>query len=200
MTPELAYLIGFFWADGSISNENGYIIELVAVDCAEVSKVIDRISVPYKTYSRSRANRQPQQSIRITDPLFTNELRKLGMSSYRDQAPLVELIPEEVRSYYYLGFSDGDGNFYYNKEYGLNQYTLSGRYNQDWNYLVKQLGELNIDSKIRRIQGPKSSYSALRFTGRERIRRWTQYLYPKDYEFGLKRKYLAAQTISLGRY
>lgn len=197
MFPSMAYLLGFFWADGyTVRNSFGF--EVVKNDAECVQNVLDVAQQNYSFSDRQRPNRQPQRSIRLhVNQDLVRHLHDIGLVSNRRSSPNLESIPANQLRYFVLGFFDGDGNLYHNERWGLNQCTFSGQYEQDWSYLAAILSDQGIStSQQRMITKAGHKYSCVRFTGLKRIKVFCDYLYPDGFEFGLKRKFDVIRTMT----
>jgi intein-encoded DNA endonuclease-like protein len=70
----------------------------------------------YNLYYRKRENRREQGLINCSSLELSNFLKSNDylIKSVASPTKILLNIPEEFQSYFYLGFSDGDGCFYYN--------------------------------------------------------------------------------------
>ena len=58
ITPELAYWLGFFWADGTINRETGLVIEITKEDGEQLKELFYKI-FPFSISYRERVGRKP---------------------------------------------------------------------------------------------------------------------------------------------
>lgn len=117
---------------------------------------------------------------------------KINKKSVVSPSKILSRIPDKLKSYFFLGFSDRDGCFYKKKNCNKNAYLISGSYEQDWsdfaNLMKKMDCKYGIKKHISKI-GHKSSN--LSFANKKSILSFGQYVY-KTIEYdnvGLKRKY-----------
>ena len=105
---------------------------------------------------------------------------------------ILSKVPDELKSYFFLGFSDGDGCFYTNPNGFCKQYAISGSYEQSWVDFENLMGMKGCNYTIKKTinkNGNKSS--CLRFTNKKSLLSFGEYIY-KTIELdniGLQRKY-----------
>ena len=188
ITPELAYWLGFFWADGTVNREAGLVIEITKDD-GEVLKDIFYKVFPFSISYRNREGRKPQMSFHITDKNVASLLKSLGKypkSSENHEKIFNYLKFEELQLFFLRGLIDGDGNFYLNEKDKYGQFTLASNLNQDWSYLQEFLKDFNPHINVsEKVSG---NSSVLRITGKTNIINFINYLKYDSIEIGLKRK------------
>lgn len=196
-SKEFAYFLGFLWSDGFIERKRT-ILEILEDDAQQIVEDIKRIDfLNICTMKRTRKNRKPQMSIYFCNTSFYDNFQSKHFIDKSQSSPisLIEIIPENLIRYFYLGLIDGDGCFYLHKT--MRQFYITSSYNQDWNHVVNLFKKLNINQyEIRQIQnknGNKSSY--IRVKKYEEIKNLFNYLYPNGYDIGLKRKFLKCKEI-----
>lgn len=191
ITKELAYWLGFFWADGYIKG-NVLIIEIVEEDGLILESLFNSI-FPFKIYKRSRENRKPQMSFSITNKQIASKLTDLGKyphSTESHQKVFDFLDTDELKLYFLRGLIDGDGNFYVNSEYG--QFSITSSINQDWTCLLEYLKEFNPNV---RTENKTNKYSQFRITGKDNLIRFINFLQYNSISVGLTRKEEKAKQI-----
>ena len=188
ITPELAYWLGFFWADGSI-NDKGWIgIEITEEDGENLKDLFTSI-YPFFIHKRARKNKKTQISFSVTDKNISSLLKTLGKyphSCENHKKILNYLKNEDLIKYFLRGLIDGDGNFYINRKHEYAQFTLASSLNQDWSYLEKYLKEFNPS-----ISKEKTNYgnsSILRITGKNNLVNFITFLDCENIKIGLDRK------------
>ena len=77
ITKELAYWIGFFWADGSACSGHSLTIEITEEDGKDLKELFLKI-FPFKISYRKREGRKPQMSFYVTDKEVTDLFYSLG--------------------------------------------------------------------------------------------------------------------------
>lgn len=190
-TKESVYLLGFIWGDGYVSNggTNKQIrIECVSEDIEALKPVLEKTG-KWTYNKRMRLNKKREVTIATTSNkklinfLVENDYKNKSMAT---PEKIWNKIPDEFKKYFILGWIDADGCFYHNNKWNLNQFYLSGSYEQDWTVFEKLLNELNIKYKIQRMKN-KTKYSCIRTTNRKEIKKIGNYIY--DNLIPLKRKH-----------
>ena len=75
---ELAYFLGFFWADGYNLLKNGHcVIEIVEEDMLNIQHIFNKIH-NFTYYRRERTNRKPQSSLSFSDMEITKFFKDMG--------------------------------------------------------------------------------------------------------------------------
>ena len=192
-TPEIAYLLGLLWADGYILLPGRIILECVQKDMVHFKPLFD--ATGNWCYSeRIRAGRQPQASIYTNNGVLAQHLNSKGYypRSACNYEQILDTIPKELHSFFFLGLMDGDGNWYFHEERGLRQASISASINQDWSSVESILTDLGISYSISRsFPHHKSQSSGIRVIGKRNITILGNYLYPNPIavELALPRKY-----------
>ncbi len=190
-TKESVYLLGFIWGDGYINNNgknNQIRIECVSEDIEALKFVLEKTG-KWTYNKRMRVNKKREVTIasasnkELIKFLVENEYKNKSIST---PEKIWNKIPNEFKKYFILGWIDADGCFYHNNKWNLNQFYLSGSYEQDWTIFEKLLNELNVKYKIQRIKN-KTKYSCIRITNRNEIKKMGNYIY--DNLIPLKRKH-----------
>jgi hypothetical protein len=188
-TPESVYILGLLWADGTVNKKtNGFSLECVKED-TDYFYPLFQTTGEYGLYTRERPGRQIQKtivgcSLELSRFLKENDYTKKSLVS---PDKILLNIPEELKQYFFLGWSDGDGNFYF-QENKICQYTMSGTYNQNWNALSRICEKLNINYRTDKfITKLNYKYSSFRICKINDVIKFGNYLY-KDTKIGLRRK------------
>lgn len=190
-TREVAYLLGFIWADGTI-RDNVIVVDCVADDMNVLEPVFDATGKWRKT-EMNRLNKRPSRIFRAYNPTLCEYLGSKGYreKSLRSPVAILESIPQALRSYFWRGYFDGDGCVY-RAPNGTTKVSIAGGYNQDWT-AIKQLGEtLDIAISInRRIQSKTSQSSCALIMTSHHIVTFLEWIY-RGFEtdrIGLSRKH-----------
>ena len=195
LTVELAYWLGFFWADGTINRESSLIIEITQEDGEELKEVFYKV-FPFSIRTRERSGRKPQMTYSVANKLVASLLTTLG--KYPKSAESHEKIfnylkTDELKLYFLRGLIDGDGNFYINDKEHYAQFTLASNINQDWTFLQEYLK--NFNPHIHTSEKNSGKSSILRITGKTNVINFIKYLKYDSDEIGLPRKVKKAQDI-----
>ena len=206
MSKESAYVLGLLWADGSLGNNKNCSIkvEIVKEDLQNLSKIFSATG-KWNYYERVRHNWKPIASYSINNRNFFNFLivNNFDKKSFISPSKIIDIIPENLKHYFFRGLIDGDGCFYINQKQYTYQFTIASSYEQDWSYLENLLKNHDIKYSICKRQsinkktGKTNSSSALRITNKNDIKKFGEFIY-KDYDsdqMGLNRKYKIFEQI-----
>lgn len=184
---ELAYFIGFFWADGyNILKNNSCTIEIVKDDMDDISPIFNKV-FDFAYYTRHRKNRKPQTSLYCSLKCLHDFFIEMGKypKTSESHEKIMNYIPQEFLKYFIRGLFDGDGCFYFNGK--AKQVYISGNHTQDWDYLLQYFSGLGFNFKIKRVKD-KRKYSCIRCTNTKTINNFINWLYDGDDEIYLHRK------------
>jgi|688.fasta_scaffold407090_2 hypothetical protein len=191
ISNELSYILGYLWADASISKKyNSVILECVKEDIDEVLPLFN-IFPKLKLSGRKRENKKDQSSISISIKEFTDFLKDMDYldKSFKSPDKILDIIGNDKMNFFYRGVSDGDGCFYHSKDFKLIHYVVSSSYDQDWDYMINLCRFLNIEKyttdKILNENGHK--HSRFRIINNKDIIKFGDFIYGGEY-FGLSRK------------
>jgi hypothetical protein len=184
--PEVAYILGFLWADGYIVR-NEIRLEILKDDLDHIKPILESIgSWTYSYRDRTRngvktktSGRAVTSNRKLKDFLIENDYDKKSIVS---ADKILSKIPDEIKHYFFRGFVDGDGNIYQPKK----RITLAGSLTQDWTFISKVCGDLKIKHNVYR-KNYKSTSSVVEINGVNAVV-FGNYIFKGD-EFGLKRKY-----------
>jgi hypothetical protein len=183
--PEVAYILGFLWADGYIIR-NEIRLEIVKDDLDHIKPILESIGT--WTYSYRDRNRNGVKTKTSGRAVTSNRKLKEFLAchdydkkSYVSADKILSKIPNELKHYFFRGFVDGDGNIYPPKK----RITLAGSLKQDWGFISKICDELKIKHNIYRNSN-KSTNSVVEINGINGVI-FGNYIF-KGNEFGLKRK------------
>lgn len=189
-TPEFVYILGLLWADGYVDKKSNR----VSIEC--VKDDIDYFFPIFKTTGnfnlteRQRPNRRIQGTISKSSLELSTFLKENDYDSKSLLSPnkILNKIPKNLIHYFYLGWSDGDGCFYYSKTKKIIQFIISGAYDQDWGSLITICNELKIQYRIDRFITKKNhKYSRFLINKNEDILIFGKFIYENTL-IGLPRK------------
>lgn len=158
-TPEVAYILGMIWADGSIrlhvpTRSHSVCVYQNTSDMSDIAKVLDKTG-RWNYYDRHRDGGLPSTTANISNKPLVKYLRKLGYESKATGSAdaVLSTIPDHLKPYWFRGLFDGDGNLYVCRT-GLRKggvrVNISSDYDQDWSYLKKLCERLKIEYGIMR--------------------------------------------------
>jgi hypothetical protein len=197
-SPTFLYILGYIWGDGHIHNggiskTNSLTLEIVKEDGLDIyDKMLSVIN--WNISYRKRNNRKEQICFTICNRILIEFLVSLDFHKKSYSYPIIlDKLNFDMRRYFYLGLSDADGCFYYNKKQYCTQYTISSTYEQDWKHITDIFEYLNIDYKIKKIENVNKNgnihlHSLVLISNKKGVLKFGDYLYSDDF-IGLKRKY-----------
>lgn len=201
-TPEIAYFLGYFWADGHIkraknkndSNIYNFNMTIQKRDYLSIKWILDKIGDWTICFSKSKnPNWQDKAAITTSNKFFFEFLIENDYSIKSQTTPtkILNRIPDHLKHYFWLGFFDGDGCFYICKDHFYGQFCFAGSYMQDWKDLQNLLNNLNIKYSVCRRAFKKGKSSAISFCKQQDCIIFGNYLYSdkKINNIGLNRKY-----------
>ena len=112
-TPDVAYVLGFFTADGSmIKNKRGaHFIEFQITDRDLLMEIRKLLGSNHKITTRKRNNnREISYRLQIGSKEIFNDLLKLGLTPNKSKTIKLLKIPDKYLSHFVRGYFDGDGN------------------------------------------------------------------------------------------
>lgn len=195
----MAYLLGFIWADGNI-DRHMCTINFKTDDFNTIKNVFDCVGKwTYKNYytKDDRCKKLNEMTlVRMYNTIFTRFLKDndYDKKSYISANKILAKVPHNLKSYFFRGLIDGDGCWFYIKEKRNKSLSITSTYEQDWSYFQDILKELNIQkyiiSKIIR-KNINRKHSQLIIGRLEEIKIFGNYIYNNfEYEnIGFNRKY-----------
>jgi len=190
-TSESVYILGLLWADGYINKKSN----AISIECnredIDFFYPIFKETGEYNLYYRHRKNRKEQGIINCSSYELSNFLKDNDYLEKSLLSPnkILSKIPENLIHYFYLGWSDGDGCFYYNTKKTLIQFIISGSYEQDWSSLINICKKLEINYKVDRFMTNKNhKYSRFLIHRNEDILNFGNFIYSGK-NLGLSRKF-----------
>ena len=192
---ELAYWLGFFWADGYIRKDSELIIEITEEDGIMLEPIFMRLA-SFKIYKRSREKRKPQMSFYYRDKNIAKILKSLGKysNSIESHEKILNYIPEKYRNYFIRGLIDGDGCFYTDSKHV--QFSISNNINYNWNYLQNYFNNIyNLNCSIINTKTNNGNSSSIRASGKYNIIEFIKQLYKIKDRIWLPRKYTKCEYI-----
>ncbi len=191
--PFYAYMLGYLWADGHVSKARPQVsMRIVSKDWREIKEKWfesskswnDRVVNP----NELNPNRQEVTDIVIQHQEFHAFLVQNGylFKSGGSAIDIINAIPEQFRRFFWLGYFDGDGCFWFCRT--VAQVTITSCKEQDWSFAEFLTKNCNIHYTIReKIHKGKLTASYLHIQSEANIRRFMDYIY-QGADFGLKRK------------
>lgn len=150
--PEVAYFLGYFWADGYIHYyKSGKIVyHRIAIEVErsdgehlrKIAQTFGKWSAQERSRKRYGIDMKPTMTLAINNPPLYQFLFEHGYDEKSVISPtkIVNHIPESLRPAFWLGFFDGDG-WVLEDRAGLG---FAGSYEQDWSALCDLFKRLEI--------------------------------------------------------
>lgn len=199
---ELAYFLGYFWADGYIRNDKSLVMEIIKEDADDIEHILMTLA-DFTIYERTRPNKKTQKTFfyKGCDDEIADKLISMGKfpKSLKSHKEIIKYIPSCYVNYFIRGLIDGDGNLYISpatSKHHSTQITIAGRSGQDWDYLidfVKSNYNINFRMQNRSYKSYKSS--VIRATDKSKIINFLGKIYEKDDKIYLTRKYNKIKTL-----
>jgi hypothetical protein len=193
--PEMAYFLGFFWADGYIwrdtkSKSKILMLHFLTEDYLTIKEPLHKI-VDWDVRFENIKNRNPSSFLSFRGFDIADFLTSFDYIDRTMKSPerIINHIPENIRHYWFRGYLDGDGFISQNRT----KITFSSGFHQNWNFMIRLCESLNIQKftinhSINKL-GHKNSLFYM--SDLESCCRLIKYIY-KDYDvlkIGLDRKY-----------
>jgi hypothetical protein len=199
-SSEVAYILGFLWADGCISSyRKGH----AEIRCKIIKSDADDIEPTFnKTGNWKKYNYEyPTKKWKPTSTFSTNNkfLYEFLMSmDYNEKSEktadkILGMIPLNLRKYWWRGYFDGDGSIY-TKGKNTSQLILAGSFTQDWNFVKQLFSDIDITNyRINKLISNRGhSSSNVRICAKQEVFSFLNYIYDgREVDgIGLNRKYL----------
>lgn len=197
-TPkELAYFLGFLWADGYVHN-NELRIEITDEDAQDLERIFMKIAT-FKIYKRKRQGRKPQTTFYYKDKQIFDQIVSLGKypNSIESHKKILEYIPEQYHIWFLRGLIDGDGCFYIRsyKNTVSRQFSIASSIDFDWTSLLQKLLQLGLPCTVSTESNGSGSGSHLRCSNSKNIKEFIKILYNEQDGIYLNRKYNKAKEL-----
>lgn len=191
-TPESAYLLGLLWADGCVRKNNYHYnidLSIITKDYKSIAKLFNYFG-KWTIYKRQRKNRQEQTIIKTSNKRLFDFLvsKDYKIKSITSPHKILSIIPDNLKHYWFRGYSDGDGCFCFSKPYNR-RFSFSGDYNTNWRCIRKIFAKYKYILQKRILKKHKNS--TIFIYRKSDILNWGSYLY-KNYtkdHIGYPRKY-----------
>lgn len=154
--PEIAYFLGFYWADGSKPEKSSIRMEIKKSDGENLSEIFNMVGNFKKTYRQRYKDNEvfgkEQIRLRLVDKNFSKFLTECDYDkkSYCSPTKILSKIPENLKHYWWRGYLDGDGCIFAPKK--IKKWGSSvcfwGAISQDWTDLIELCIKLNIFYKV----------------------------------------------------
>lgn len=196
-SPEVAYFLGFFWADGYIHKfKTGSTIcslEIKNSDYLKIKRNIFQLG-QWNILKRKRKNSKNLFCRAYSgDKTLYEFLYNHGYESKSVDSPcqIISKIPEKLKPYFYRGWLDGDGFIQCDKK-SNRAFVFTSSYSQDWKALKDICENLSIKYKIIKMDiKNRCKFSHFRISTNKDCIKFGHFIYYNytAYPIGLTRKY-----------
>lgn len=114
-TPEMAYVLGFFLADGSldVNARGGEYFNFHICDRELLDAIREVLGSTHKISTRKRqGNQNNLYRLQIGSKEMCNDLRKLGVKEQKVHFLSMPPVPNKFLHHFIRGYFDGDGNIW----------------------------------------------------------------------------------------
>jgi len=134
-TPEMAYVLGFFTADGNmIKNKRGaHFISIEIIDLDILEKIREVIGSNHKISIRKKQfPEKDSYRLQVGSKKMFSDLFEMGITPNKSKRILLPKIPQKYFSHFLRGYFDGDGciNFgtYFRKDRNSVKFLLASHF------------------------------------------------------------------------
>ncbi len=198
-SPIISYILGLLWADGYINNKEGQRQVKLTTTFPDAEYFIELFNKTgewskYFHIYKNNPSWRKRCDISTHNELLCNFLQSKDylIKTNASADKILEVIPDNLKHYWFLGLLDGDGCIVVDKKYKCYSIIFCSSYEQNWNYLEKLLNQLNIKFSIHKQLTQKGNSSKVKISNRKDCIKLLDYFY-ENYEkdnIGLKRKHL----------
>lgn len=174
--PEVAYFLGYFWADGFIHNAvyNGIesftlAFEIVSEDADDIMHIMDSLG----NWAKNRRKRAETWKETTTFTTNSKDLYKfLKDNGYDNKSSceptkILEKIPEELKHYFWRGYADGDFSISFGTGSNGAKYKslqFSNTIDCEWTELIKLYKSLGVTNCAPRKEISNCGHSSSKVT------------------------------------
>lgn len=194
--PEVAYFLGYFWADGYLlTSRNELRFEIATEDMDMIKNVMDSLGEWNYNHRQRYVNYKKITSAITSNAKLTNFMidNDYHLKSKVSADKILSKIPDNLKHYFFRGLVDGDGCIRVrdkkNERKGY-EITIAASVNYDWSFTKELFNRLNIRYKIYRKEYNSGGTSTISVYG-ENAKTFGDYIYNgyDNDKIGLPRKY-----------
>jgi hypothetical protein len=206
--PEVLYILGLAWADGSVTLKENKTYRLCISLKESDAESIKHIFLKWPKYFKWRyhyitvkahvdkGNIKVKETKRIdfnlNDKYFIKFLVDSDYKIKSGASPdkILSKIPESLRHYWWRGYFDGDGHYYVSQKRGNNSKDIgfTSTYDQDWSFCENLCQKLGINGSINKFRKINAGRSQFRISKGEDMKKIINYLYSLNLDISMKRK------------
>lgn len=193
-----SYLLGFLYADGYLASDKRIGIRLSIKD-EEIIKLIQKFicpNNPIEYTNNQNIKRSPQVSIRFKSNNIYNKLLALGFSvdKTHTETKIFENIPDNMKTHFIRGFTDGDGCLQFTKAKDGNYYKIALAYSNGTKNILKDINNF-LGISLGGIIRDNDTYFTLRYDIKKSAIYIIQLLYNRSEYFLERKKNIAINII-----
>lgn len=199
-TSEVAYFLGYFWADGHLAirkvkggHKYTFSLGISYIDYISIKEIIDKLGKWSVSIREPNVKQKRPSKIAVISTgnmplvkyLFDLDFQEKSQNS---PTKILSKIPNHLKHYFWLGYFDGDGSIVKGSSYVM---AFTGAYSQDWTDTENLCKELGISYSIQKRISKMGKNSSFRILNRQNVHIMGSYLYSsiKVDKIGLLRKY-----------
>lgn len=117
-SPEMAYVLGFFAADGNMlrNNRGAHFVEFQITDKQILFDIRRLVGSNHKITARTRGPRwKTNYRLQLGSKEWFFDLQKLGFTPAKSNTLKLPQIPESLLAHFVRGYFDGDGGVYFKR-------------------------------------------------------------------------------------
>ncbi|HEU4325072.1 MAG TPA: LAGLIDADG family homing endonuclease [Roseiflexaceae bacterium] len=113
-SPEMAYVLGYWWADGYmyLKPHGAHEIEIASVDREHLETIAETIGINY--HLRQVVRGQPCYELTYCSKEMYQDLARLGGTPHKSRTIGFPPVPTDLLPHFVRGFVDGDGTLSWN--------------------------------------------------------------------------------------
>ena len=191
-----AYLLGFLYADGYISND-GRIGILLSQKDEEIIKMIQTFiapnsSIKYLDYQNFK--RDPQVKIRFHSNQIYKRLQEFGFTTDKTHTDckILYKIPDIFKKDFIKGYTDGDGSIIFNNMHHVNCYKVAITWCNGTSSILQEIQKY-FNTCLGYLHN-YSNYYTLTYSNKRSVKYICEHIYLNS-TYYLKRKYVNAMNI-----
>ena len=194
-TPEVAYFLGYFWADGCARDRGWcFSICIATEDYLNIKeRVLDKMGYwPASKIKKNHKKYKECTQLRVHNSTVKEFLISTDhhIKSYVNSDKILSKIPDRLKHYWWRGLLDGDGHIGLDKNgYHIN---IAATHDYDWSSAVRLFNWLGITKySIVKTVSEKGRNSSIKLDARDNVFKFLSYIYQNRESdgIGLNRKY-----------